>query len=254
MRFYRPQTMIVLGIIAASALGCHSAHLTQPSGKSKVIRLSGAARYSVNPGKGWETLRLGDVILPGTLIQTSHNGDLFISVGNDSIPVDHRVEGGSPYDPFTYEYNLVRVDPDSVLRIRSQTRGGNLRAADPSDNVGLVLYVGSILGRVTKNQSNFEVRLTNSSIRLRSQTVYSLRANGQVAVVEGSADVYRRGRPSQVVSSLQSMDLNTGEVTNLQPIGDRLYHDIWLPSDPMMIPWADRASAGAPKGAGGWKN
>src|SRR5438552_212028 len=59
---------LLLSIIAGSASRARAQGAV--SGGAKVVRVSGVARYSV-AGQPWQTLKVGDVLGPGTLVQTA---------------------------------------------------------------------------------------------------------------------------------------------------------------------------------------
>ena len=53
---------------------------------AKVIRIKGAARYKLN-GMDWQQLKVGDVVKPGSLIQTAEKSRVDFALGAAAAPV-----------------------------------------------------------------------------------------------------------------------------------------------------------------------
>lgn len=230
--------VIIVGCTMVAGGGCQSVHISNKFGESKVVRLEGEARFSMGRQGEWQELKLGDLIPEDSVIQISHRGSIFVSVGNASKPISQPDLGGLPYSPFVYEYNLIRIASDGVCQIRPLKEDVAFDGVKESAGVLIKWYAGDLLGNVSPNCGIYELRLTNGiTIRFFPNTVYELDSDCRLALYRGKADI-RGVQWGKSIGGPCGMDMHTGQSFDLPPIADRLDHDIWLPSDPMLIPWA----------------
>jgi hypothetical protein len=184
---------------------------------AKVIRLKGAARYTTG-NNNWQRLKVGDVVKPGTIIQTAAKSHVDLALGGGAAPSSPpaTVEMLS-YRP-SAEQNVVRIWENSLLGIDklTSTRTG----ADVVTETQLDLKAGHIFGVVKKLSaaSKYEVKIPNGVAGIRG-TVYDISAEGVVKVYAGSVVLAYVG-PSgsvvtQVVMPLQMFDARTGALSPL---------------------------------------
>ena len=87
---------------------------------AKVVRLKGSARYSTG-GDVWQQLKVGDIVKPGTAIQTAADSRVDIVLGEGS-PITTRP---TPSDMVSYaptaEQNMVRIWDNTLLGIDKLT-------------------------------------------------------------------------------------------------------------------------------------
>jgi len=193
---------------------------TVSQGAAKVVRLKGAARY-VSGSNAGQLLKVGDLIQPGTAIQTAEKSRVDLVLGEGSAP------GGGPpvagelltYTP-TVDQNVVRVWENTLLGIDklniTQTAG------DEVTETQLDLKAGHIFGAVKKLSaaSKYEVKIPNGVAGIRG-TVYDISAEGIIKVLSGSVVLAYVGSDgavlTQVVMSLQEYDAPTN---TLKPLPD----------------------------------
>jgi hypothetical protein len=188
--------------------GVSSSHAQTQSGTSftgKVARVSGGARYSVN-GQPWQTLKAGDVLAPGTLVQTAKTkATVEIQLGQGT--------GG----------NIIRLFDDTALEIKKLgTQSGALEGAE---EIELDLRAGQVLGVVKKFKegSSYQVMLPAGAAGVRADTgdnrgtVYVLKSTGNLAVLAGkmAIAIASDNTVAQVVSADQQFDSANGQVTTL---------------------------------------
>jgi FecR-like protein len=197
-------------------------------GRAKVIRMKGQARYTTG-NSVWQPLRVGDVIKPGAIIQTSKGKGDFVdlALGDGNGPIASSGSGSGPsvmitpisYQPRT-EQNFVRVWENSLLGVDKLTTLDT--GADVVSDTQLDLKAGHIFGVVKKMSaaSRYEVKIPNGVAGIRG-TVYDITADGEVRVSSGSVVIAYVGADgtvvTQVVSAGQQFDARTGLVTPIPP-------------------------------------
>jgi hypothetical protein len=157
------------------AAGCATGAPVASSGilSAKVAHLKGGARYKT-ANNDWRPLKAGDMVKPGTLIQTAAKGRVDLVLGAEML--SHR---GST------EQSTLRLYANTLLGIDSLT--GMETGADVVTETQLDLKAGHIYGVVKQMSaaSKYEVKIPNGVIGVRG-TVYDLTAKGDVKVLSGS--------------------------------------------------------------------
>jgi hypothetical protein len=178
--------LAVTGIALAMASTLSAQTVTQ--GKVKVIKMKGEARYTAG-ASGWKTLHTGDVLEPGTVIQTETKRGSFVDLllmdnagGSTTIPVSFNPSyatppaagggGGGGVEPAITQ-NIVRLWENTVFgvdKLTSQDTGANMVTDTQLD-----LKAGHILGAVKKMApaSRYEIKLPNGVAGIRG-TVYEI--------------------------------------------------------------------------------
>ncbi len=175
---------------------------------AKVVRIKGAARYK-NGGTEWQKLKVGDLVKPGTLIQTADKSRVDFVMGEGAQPSAPPAAGqGLGYQP-AVEQNMVRMWENSLLGVDKLTE--TQTGADVVTETQLDLRAGHIFGMVKKMSaaSKYEVKIPNGVAGIRG-TVYDISAEGVVKVLSGSvvlAYVAPDGTvATQVIMGLQEFD------------------------------------------------
>lgn len=175
---------------------------------AKVARIKGAARYK-NGSMDWQKLKAGDLVKPGTLIQTADKSRVDFVMGDGSPPAAGPGAGeGLSYQP-AVEQNMVRMWENSLLGIDKLT--ATQTGADVVTETQLDLRAGHIFGMVKKMSaaSKYEVKIPNGVAGIRG-TVYDISAEGIIKVLSGSvvlAYVAPDGTvATQVIMGLQEFD------------------------------------------------
>jgi len=203
-------------------------------GGAKVIRVKGPARYTTG-NNVWQPIRTGDVLRPGTVVQTSTEEgsyvDLVLGDGNAAMPqpVSFRPTpansmatsaSGASYRPSS-EQNVVRIWANSALGIDKLT--AMQTGADLVSETQLDLKQGRITGSVKKMSaaSKYEVKLPNGVAGIRG-TVYDILAVGIVKVYVGSmvvawVDSKTQNVTTQTVMGGQSYDAPNNQISPLSP-------------------------------------
>jgi len=187
---------------------------------AKVIRLKGAVRYSTG-NNVWQPLKLGDVVRPGTAIQTAADSRVDLVLGDAAAPVARPV----PSDMLSYqpmaEQNIVRLWENTLMGVDKLTE---MRTGmDVVTETQLDLKAGHITGSVKKMSaaSKYEVKLPNGVAGIKG-TIYECYAEGVIKVREGSIVVAYPGangaNVTQVIMSMQMFDIRTGILSPLPDI------------------------------------
>src|ERR1051326_8157071 len=164
---------------------------TAIDGGAKVIRVKGPARYTTG-NNVWQPLRVGTVLRPGSVIQTSTEKGAFVDIvlGDVNAPMPSPVvykpyipssfASSTTYQP-TAEQNVVRVWENTALGIDKLTAMQS--GAEMVSETQLDLKAGRITGSVKKMSaaSKYEVKLPNGVAGARG-TVYDITAEGVVRV------------------------------------------------------------------------
>jgi len=184
---------------------------------AKVVRLKGAVRYSTG-NNVWQPLKLGDVVRPGTAIQTAADSRVDLVLGDASAPVARPV----PSDMISYqpmaEQNILRLWENTLMGVDKLTE---MRTGmDVVTETQLDLKAGHITGSVKKMSaaSKYEVKLPGGVAGIKG-TIYECYAEGIIKVREGSIVVAYPGPNgaivTQVIMSMQMFDIRTGTLSPL---------------------------------------
>jgi hypothetical protein len=156
---------------------------------AKVIQLKGAARYSTGNNQ-WVTLREGDILKPGSVIQTASDSTVDIVIGAEGetaapSPVVRSYSSGASADT---AQNIVRLRENTVLaldKLFSEQTG-----ADVVTDYQLDLRAGRILGNVKKLSaaSRYEIKIPNGVAGIRG-TTFDLSVAGILKVFFGSVTI-----------------------------------------------------------------
>lgn len=170
-------------------------------GAAKVIRIKGSARSSAG-NNVWRPLKVGDVLRPGTIVQTDRESGSYVDLvlaDTETPVVSPRLAGAGAVIPAAGGYgvmspaslqplaqqNTVRVYENTVLGIDRLT--AMQTGADVVTDTQLDLRQGHILGNVKKMSaaSRYEIKLPNGVAGIRG-TVYDIYADGRVRVASGT--------------------------------------------------------------------
>jgi hypothetical protein len=190
---------------------------TVNQGAAKVVRLKGSARYSTG-NNVWQPLKLGDIVKPGTVIQTAAKSSVDFVLGDGSAPVARPVAGEMlTYQP-TAEQNLVRLWENTLLSVDKMTVTET--GADVVTETQLDLKAGHIFGTVKKMSaaSKYEVKIPNGVAGIRG-TTYDISAEGVIKVLAGSVVLAYVGPDgtvvTQVIMGSQQFDARTGVLSQI---------------------------------------
>ena len=194
---------------------------------AKVVRLKGAVRCSTG-NNVWQPLKLGDVVRPGTAIQTAADSRVDLVLGDASAPVARAIPSDSmSYMPMA-EQNIVRLWENTLMGVDKLTE--TQTGAAVVTETALDLKAGHITGSVKKMSaaSKYEVKLPNGVAGIKG-TVYECFAEGVIKVREGSMVAAYTGAAgsivTQVIMSMQMFDIRTGTLSPL-PDSDKAGMDI----------------------------
>jgi hypothetical protein len=201
-------------------------------GAAKVVRTKGPARYTTG-NNVWQPVRVGDVLRPGTVIQTSTEEgsyvDLVLGDGNAAVPEPVTYRPGVPDSISTSamsfrpssEQNVVRIWANSAMGIDKLT--AMQTGADTVSETQLDLKQGRITGNVKKMSaaSKYEVKLPNGVAGVRG-TLFDIQAIGIVKVYVGSmvvawVDPKTQNVTTQTVMGGQSYDASANQMSPLSP-------------------------------------
>ena len=194
------KSLVVCGVALAmvSTLVAQTANETV----AKVVRIKGGVRYKAG-NNDWMPLKGGDIVKPGTLIQTAPDSFVDFGLGSGSTP--------------NVEQNIVRLWGNTLLSIDKLT--ATQTGADEVTETQLDLKAGHIFGIVKKMSagSKYEVKIPNGVAGIRG-TVYDITAEGVIKVLSGSvvlAYVGPNGVVTQVILGMQEFDARTGVLSQL---------------------------------------
>jgi hypothetical protein len=174
-----------------------------------VTKVEGAARYSVD-NKNWIKLKRGDVLKPGSVIQTAVDSTVDIMMGQrvstmQAPPIAiNGINTASPLmnsgDAGGAKANVVHIYPSSVLAIDKLVV--DKTGVDEVAETQLDLRAGQILGNVKKLSaaSRYEVKIPNGVAGIRG-TVYMVTATGVVYVLEGQVIISYVNAQGQLVTA-----------------------------------------------------
>jgi len=234
--------LITCGVALAMVSTLTAQTVTQ--GKVKVLRIKGSARYT-SGNNVWQPLKAGDVIKPGSVIQTGMEHGSFVDLalgggsggpvafGNSSSSSTPTVMPTANYQQPKSQQNFVRVWENSLLGIDKLTSTDT--GADPMTETQLDLKSGHIFGNVKKMSasSKYEVKLPNGVAGIRG-TIYDITADGVVKVSSGSVVLAYVGADgtvvTQVVNGSQKFDARTGQLSALSTSETRAIEDVFAAS------------------------
>ncbi|HLH54327.1 MAG TPA: FecR domain-containing protein [Verrucomicrobiae bacterium] len=224
----------LVGCAMALALISTAAAQGAMDGAAKVVRVKGPARYTTG-NNVWQPVRVGDVLHPGTVVQTSTEEgsfvDLVLGDGNAPVPQpvkyrpsipDSMASSGLSFRPSS-EQNVVRVWANSALGIDKLT--SMQTGAETVTETQLDLKQGRITGNVKKMSaaSKYEVKLPNGVAGVRG-TLFDIQAVGIVKVYVGSmvvawVDPKTQNVTTQTVMGGQAYDAPSNQITPISPAG-----------------------------------
>lgn len=222
---------LIAGAVAYAMISTLAAQ-TVKEGEATVVRIKGPARYTMG-NNVWQPLKVGVVLKPGTIVQTSTQQGSFVDLAfgaatGESSPqpaaykpaVVSSLASSMAYQP-SAEQNVVRVWENSALGLdkMSTQQTGMEEVTDTQ----LDLKTGRISGSVKKMSaaSKYEVKMPNGVAGIRG-TLFDIFAEGIVKVRVGSVvlawvDPKTSNVVTQVVSGGQSYDARNGQLTPLSP-------------------------------------
>lgn len=206
---------VVIGLTA----GCLISALAQTETPlpSTVVRLKGYARFKTDDSAPWRMIKVGELINPGSVIETAQQSDMDLLLGEEGKPARGSATKADSYNPETYPGNVVRLADDSMLRIDKLSRTPAEGSKEPVEKIMLELRSGRILGHVRKlaGESNYEIAFAGGVAGMRD-TVYGLTAKGELSVLRGAAGIaLDDGKPARAVAAEQQFDPGTGLITRL---------------------------------------
>jgi hypothetical protein len=205
-------------------------------GTIKVVGLKGKARYTTGAGMDWKDIGVGQVLKPGTIIQTASDSyvDLILnnlkaSQGMSSAMSSDITEvsnsGGGSGAKAKVTQDAIRVFENTVLSVDklSITRTG----ADTITDTQLDLKAGRIFGTVKKlsASSQYEIKIPNGVAGIRG-TIYLISADGVLSVLTGDVVVSFMVNGSLITKEVPAgyqFDPTTGQVS---PISDPLLQEL----------------------------
>jgi len=222
----------LIGCAFALALVTTAAAQGAMDGAAKVVRVKGPARFTTG-NNVWQPLHAGDVLHPGTVIQTSTEEgsfvDLVLGDGHAAVPQPVIYRPGVPdsiassnvsFRP-SAEQNVVRIWANSAMGIDKLT--AMQTGADTVSETQLDLKQGRITGNVKKMSaaSKYEVKLPNGVAGVRG-TLFDIQAVGIVKVYIGSmvvawVDPKTQNVTTQTVMGGQAYDAPNNQLTPLSP-------------------------------------
>lgn len=197
----------------------------QPAqGAAKVVRIKGAARYTTGDNK-WHTLNVGDILKPGTIIQTASGSQVDMLLWDREEVSERMITPVFVYKPdVETRVNVVRMYENTVLALDKLTWMET--GVDLVTETQLDLRAGRIFGTVKKmtGASRYEVKFPNGVAGIRG-TVYMLDASGLLKVLSGQV-VMSYVKPdgsvvTQVVQGGQMYDPVTGLLTSISAQDER---------------------------------
>jgi hypothetical protein len=191
---------------------------------AKVVRISGKVRYKA-ANNDWLPLKGGDIVKPGTIIQTAAKASVDFALGSSSAPVAHPIlpNEGLIFQP-NIEQNIVRMWENTLMSIDKLT--STQTGADEVTETQLDLKAGHIFGMVKKMSagSKYEVKIPSGVAGIRG-TVFDITAEGVIKVLSGSCVLAYAGPNgvvvTQVIMAGQEFDARTGILSQMPPVDIR---------------------------------
>jgi len=221
-------TSLVAGAVALAMVSSVAAQNANV-GRAKVVRMKGQARFTTGNGV-WQPLKVGDVLKPGTVIQTAMERGSYVDlvlgegragwIGDVGSAGSSSSASASPMANYQAkgQQNMVRVWENTALGIDKLT--SMQTGADEVSETQLDLKTGRITGSVKKMSaaSKYEIKLPNGVAGIRG-TLYDITADGVVRVVDGSVVIaYMAADGSvttKVVTGGNKFDARTGEISKM---------------------------------------
>jgi len=183
---------LVVGAVALGMINMAAQAMARPvQVNARILRIEGGVRYSSDK-QTWTTATVGDVLKPGTVIQTAGESKVDILLGTEGkLPSPTTsatagvAEGASRLE--LAKANLVRVLENSVLEVTRLTT--EIAGSDTVDEVELDLRAGRMIGIVTRlsGNSRYEVKMPQGVAGIRADgsttTMYYLTSSNFVYVV-----------------------------------------------------------------------
>jgi len=199
MKYTRSLFSALVAATVALAMVSTVAAQAIKDGAAKVVRIKGSARYSTG-NNVWQPLSVGDVLRPGTIVQTDRDSGSYVDLvlGDGKVPlVAPRLAAGAVASASSgasaapmssrpmAQQNTVRLYENTVLGIDKLT--STETGADVVTDTQLDLKAGHILGNVRKMSaaSRFEIKLPNGVAGIRG-TVFHIWADGRIQVASGT--------------------------------------------------------------------
>jgi hypothetical protein len=227
------RNLVVYGAVLSLAAGNFALAQAPVEGTAKVFRVSGPARFSTG-NDVWQPLKEGYVLKPGAVVETGKDAFVDIALGDADLPVPTPVSfsttvsgaggsgaggGAGGYTPQA-DQNIVRVHSESRVAIDKLLMTDT--GAGVVTQTQLDLQKGKIFGNVKKISAGSEyfIKLPLGVAGIRG-TIYTISADGVVAVLAGSAVISYQAPNGQMVTVTVSggyqFDARTGQVV---PIPD----------------------------------
>lgn len=175
------------GIALMMAAGVSGAFAQTGQGSAKVVRVVGDARYSFGNNE-WHPLREGDIVKPGTVLQTASKSEVDLVLANTEEALSETIlQPSMSYKPEGQATaNTIRMYENTVLsvdKLASMQTGADLVIETQLD-----LRAGKIFGSVKKmsGASKYEIKYPNGVAGIRG-TVYLMHADGTLSIYSGSA-------------------------------------------------------------------
>jgi hypothetical protein len=244
----------------AAALCLVAVTASAASNSARVSRIQGKARYSTD-NKNFRDLSVGDVLKPGSVIQTASESWVDVLLYDDAQgfatvqPVVRSFNYGSSQDA---QQNVIRLLENTVLALDKLFSTGT--GSDVVTETQLDLRAGRIFGNVKKLSaaSKYEVKLPNGVAGIRG-TLFLFNANGSISVFYGSVMIAFYDGSGQlvhrIVNANEHFDLNTDQLTQMHDadlnIPDEirnppLFVNVTRPSTPAAVPVNPNPSGDTP--------
>jgi len=179
---------------------------------AKVIGVKGDARYQTGGGS-WQPLKTGDVVPPGSVVQTAAGSMLDLLLDGKVDPSMSSGAGGGglnmssgriynpPPTPPSQSGSVVRLQENTILGIDKLT--SEHTGADVVKDTQLDLKKGNIFGTTQKvsGASRYEVKMPHGVAAIRG-TIFSLSTDGTVYVLSGSVYITTNKPDGTVVTML----------------------------------------------------
>ena len=246
MKLIRPFMSGLVAVGVALAMTTTLTAQTTEQGTVKVVNMKGSARYFLPGDSTPHPLQVGDILKPGTIIQTAGGAHVDV-VLNNTKAVSSGI-GASPsaitatptavmYSRPSAEQDAIRIMENTVLGIEKLTV--TQTGADRVTETDLDLKVGKIFGTVKKLSagSKYSIKIPNGVAGIRG-TVYYVSSTGEVSILSSASQLSSNGTPGQMVLAYIAPDgtavtqiVGPGQFFQtssgqLSPIPGALYNDM----------------------------
>ncbi len=209
---------------------------TPIQGSAKVVRLKGLAQYTTDGGLTFKPLHVGDLVKPGSIVQTSKETDSYMDLvlGGEELsvaagppptvltPADYNPTTPPPsfsYQPSATAQNVVRVFANTALSIKALSTMDT--GAGTVTDTELDLKAGHIFGTVKKLSagSRYEITMPSGVAGIRGST-YDAQTPGTLQMGSGSGVFAFKSAKTgeiatQIVDAGQCFDASTEILTTL---------------------------------------